>query len=64
MNYISNMLYIAGFIAAVIGIIGLCFGCIDFMVTIRLMSGGVIFMGAGHILTEFCDWLEEIRYGL
>ena len=45
MNYISNMLYIAGFIAAVIGIIGLCFGCIDFMVTIRLMSGGVIFMG-------------------
>lgn len=64
MKYISNMLYMVGIIAAVIGIISLCFGCVDFLITIRLMTGGVIAMGAGHILTECCDWWEEVRYDL
>lgn len=63
MKYISNLLYAAGAIAAVIGIIGLCFGCIDFLITIRLMAGGVIAMGAGGILAEICEWWEDVKYG-
>ena len=64
MKYINNVLFMGGIISTGVGTIGLLAGNADVMLSVYLMSGGVITMAIGNILTELCEWWEEIRYGI
>ena len=61
MKYISSGLFIIGFIVTCIGI---CLGDANFLLSIKMMTGGVVTAGAGYILTEIYVWREEIKHGL